>query len=97
MEKAYGPTHPQTLQVTDHLGMVLAEQGKKALAASVFKKALDGYVQAYGPKHPQTLGTMSNYANALRLCAAARRLSHRLRSVACAGLPPDRLRFAPAR
>jgi tetratricopeptide (TPR) repeat protein len=53
-EKAFGPTHPLTLNTINNLGMIYRKQGKPVEAEHMYKQALQGYKEAFRPTYSST-------------------------------------------
>jgi tetratricopeptide (TPR) repeat protein len=71
IEKARGPTHPETAFYLNNLGTLYSAMGEYEKAEPLYQRALDNLTKAYGPKDPDAQICLQNLANAK---AAAGRL-----------------------
>jgi tetratricopeptide (TPR) repeat protein len=60
-----GPTHPDTLETLDALGLVLLDKGEFAGAEASLRQASQGRSHVLGPAHPDTLRSLKHLAYAL--------------------------------
>ncbi|KAK5238550.1 hypothetical protein LTR47_000293 [Exophiala xenobiotica] len=59
-EQELGPTHIQTLQTFNNVGILYMDEGKLEQAEEYCLRALTGYEQELGPAHKSTLDTVNN-------------------------------------
>lgn len=65
-EKALGPDHPDTLETTNKLGILLHDTGDLDGAEALHRRAFAGREKTLGPSHPDTLASANNLGMLLK-------------------------------
>jgi tetratricopeptide (TPR) repeat protein len=69
----WGPDHPLTMTLTDHLAGAYLDQGEVRLAVTLYERTLKQRLSVLGALHPDSLISANNLAVAYRVAGAARR------------------------
>ncbi len=88
-QKMLGPTHPETTQTLNHLGLLYLAQGEYEYARKLFEEALQARKATLGETHPHVVSSLNylaqlfvaqgDYAKAETLLLAAQAICNELR------------------